>query len=129
MQAQLGTPSTRADGNSGIFPAVAPEECTMPYVVYIQNGLSQIQSMGGINRLQEARFRFSCYATTYLGAKNLANALKGALNGLLTTLSDSTATTVQGLEFVFEEDGVDPDSKGTIYACYLDCQMWFSDNA
>ena len=127
VQTQLGTPGTRSDQNSGIFPVQAPEECTMPYIVYQQVGADQVISFAGVNRTQEARFRFSCYATTYLGAKNLVKALKNVMNGLLTTLPDSEATPVMGAWLETEDDGVESFTRGTIYADYVDYRIWFTD--
>src|SRR5258706_8793145 len=87
MQLQLGTPSTRSDRGTGIFPVQAPDEVPVPWVVYQQVSGNPLQeSMQGTGRLTTARLRFTCYGSTYKQAKTLAQALKSALLGCDGTL-------------------------------------------
>lgn len=117
--------STRSDGSNGIWPAIAPDEPLAPYIVFVQIGRTTTLSYQGINRLQQAKFRFSCYAVSYRSAKYLAEALKGALDGLVTLLPDGTP--LESTEAGTEVDDVEQDLKATIYATHLDYTFVYVD--
>jgi hypothetical protein len=112
--------------NAGVYPALAPKESELPYLVYTQVGGATVNSLAGANRLQSARLRFSCYGTSYADAKNLAAALKNSLNGLAVTLPGGI--TVQGAWLEFEGDDAESDLQGTVFACHVDFSMMFVDN-
>jgi hypothetical protein len=127
MQAQLGTPSTRKDGTSGIFPMIAPGQVPMPYVVLQQISGQPLQiSMRGTGRLQTSRWRFSCYGTTYKNTKLLAQALRDALNSLYGTFS-SAKVMVQGSWLRLEADDMEEIPHGTCFACHCDYEIVYLD--
>jgi hypothetical protein len=122
--ALVGT--SRSDNTTGIFPSLAPREVTLPYVVFGQIvGGSPANSFDGRNQFQEARYRFRCYAADYKTAKRLAEAVKLALDGLLTTLNDGTR--VEGAQYILEADQVEPALRGTIYGTNVDFMIRYVD--
>lgn len=131
MQTLLGTPATRSDETTGLFPsiAMASSDLTMPYIVYQQiSGEGDVVSMQGTNALQVARWRFSCYGNTYKQAKVLAKTLKLLLisvNGALP--GAATKTQLQGSWFRLEADDIEPIPHGTIFATHLDFEFRFVD--
>jgi hypothetical protein len=127
MRAQLGTPSTRGDHTTGIYPVLAPKECTVPFLVWLQLIGETTTSFDGANRLQSGRFRFKCYATSALGAKKLAEALKQELLGFYGTLTDSEQTQVEGCWLVLESDVMEEEVRGTLYTTSLDFLIHFVD--
>jgi hypothetical protein len=112
---------------ASVFPALAPKESVLPFVVYTQVGASSVNSFDGNNRLQSARLRFSCYGKSYADAKHLAAAVKNSLSGLLVTLSDGTK--VQGCQMEFEADDAESDLQGTVFASHLDFSLMFVDES
>lgn len=125
VASSLGTPTTRSDETTGFFPVIAVKEPTMPYIVYYQLSRRNVTSFAGVNPLQEARFRFSCYGSTYKQAKQLAEKLKLALDGFVGVLSEGT--TVESTWPISEIDEAEPDMRGTVWSTHLDYYFWFLD--
>jgi hypothetical protein len=113
--------------DAGVFPALAPKESSLPYVVYLQVGGATVNSLGGANRLQSARLRFSCYGNSYGTAKGLAKAIKDSLNGLAVTLAGGIV--VQGAWLEYEGDDAEPDLQGTVFASHVDFALMFVEVA
>jgi hypothetical protein len=125
-QTQLGTPSTRADQGTGIFPTQASDEVPLPFLVYQQISGQPLQtSMQGTGRLQTARWRFTCYGETYKQAKTLARAVRLALIGFDGPQAGNAE--VHGSWLRLELDGAQPIPKGTVYATHLDFEIIFRD--
>jgi hypothetical protein len=114
--------------NAGVFPALAPKESSLPYLVYTQVGGATVNSLAGANRLQSARLRFSCYGNTYGTAKGLAKAVKDSLNGLAVTLPGGTVA-IQGAWLEYEGDDAEPDLQGTVFATHVDFSLMFAEVA
>lgn len=58
----------------------------------------------GADGLAAPRIQFDCYATTYLGAELLAEALRKRVNGFKGVMGGSPGTTVQGIFYDSERD-------------------------
>ena len=127
LQSFIGTPSTRSDKTTGIFPLVAPEQVPMPYVVMQQVSGSPVSSMEGTNRLTLTRWRFSCYGTTYKQAKQLARALKMAMISLNGPLPSGNAV-IMGSWAVMETDDLEVVPHATIYTVHSDFNINYIDN-
>lgn len=125
--AVVGAPGTRSDSRSGIFPNVAPDEPPMPYLVYVQASRATVLSYAGVNRLQQARFRFLCYASTYKVAKQLAQAVKLALDGFVGLLGDAGQTPLEQTIPSLEVDVPEPMLHGTTYGIALDYDFHYID--
>ena len=125
-QAQLGTPTSRADSTTGIFPISAPGNVAMPYLVVQQiSGEPLQESFQGTGRLQTSRWRFSCYGTTYLKAKQLARALREALLALYPFSGNGVQ--IEGSWLKLEADDFDEIPHGTIYTAHLDFEIVYLD--
>lgn len=123
----LGTPGTRGDSTTGIFPIMAIGEPTAPYLVYSQvGGAPQTISMQGTNALQNARWRFSCHGSTYKQAKELAKYVSQALYTLYGTLAAGEAE-VHGSWKRSEIDTAEPIAHGTLYTTHVDFEIIFID--
>jgi Protein of unknown function (DUF3168) len=129
MTALLGTPTSRTDKTTGIFPVIAPDSVPMPYCVLQQVSGEPLQiSMQGTGRLQTERWRFSCYGINYKNAKSLARALKLAMISVSGALSAGDIF-VQGSWQKLEADDAEPIPHGTIYATHVDFEINFTDTA
>lgn len=133
MQAVLGTtpPAVRSDKTNGLFPAIAmaSADLSMPYVVYQQvSGENDVVSMQGTNRLQVARWRFSCYGGTYKQARQLGQALKYAMLQMDGPLpGTSTKADVHGSWCRLEADDIETIPHATIFAMHLDFELRWLD--
>lgn len=124
IKTALGVP--RTDGTTGIYPNTAPDEVTLPYMVYMQISRQTINSFGGVNSLQYAHFRFFCYGASYRQAKVLAEDLKLLLDGFKGVLPDGTnlQNTIPGIEV----DGSEPVFHATVYETSVDYSFTFIDS-
>jgi hypothetical protein len=126
VQAQLGTPTTRSDKGTGIFPTQAPEEVPQPWIVYSQVSGNPLQeSFAGTGRLMTSRWRLSCYGNSYKTAKLLAQAVRDAMIGLNGPVAG--AAQVEGSWLRLEMDEAEPMPKGTIFVSHLDFMIVYID--
>src|SRR6266700_266280 len=114
VQTQLGT--NRGDGTAGVFPMIAPEQATLPFMVYQLVSHEQVIAFEGVNRYQRSKFRFTCYGSTYRNAHLLCDALKNLLNGLFRFFNEGTE--VQGAWQTMEMDDSEPLPHGTVFAVH-----------
>lgn len=125
VQAIVGTVATRSDRVPGIFPVLAPKECTTPYVVYSQHSGDPIKSMDGANKTQFAVYTIMCCAADYPMLKKLSKAIKALLDGYTGTLSEGTLVESS---FCFDRgDDIEPQLKGTLYKSRIDVELTFAD--
>jgi len=66
---------------SRIYPGVAPESATAPYIDYGVLSRFPISTIKGTNNKHDYSIRISCHATTHTGADALADAVFTALEG------------------------------------------------
>lgn len=128
VQALLRLPADRKDGTNGLFPVLAIESPTMPYVVYSQATGNPLQeSMQGTGRLQTVRWRFSCYGSTYKQGKKLAEALREALLPLFGVIAGPANVYVEGSWLKLEADDAEPLMHGILYSSHVDFEFNFLD--
>jgi len=128
MLAILGTKAARPDSTNGVFPVLAIESPTMPYLVVSQvSGVpSAGETMTGTGALTTERWRFSCYGTSYLNAKRFA---KYTRRFLLSLYGPQTAAkvTVQSVDLLMEADDSEDLGKGTLYGTHFDIEFTYFD--
>ena len=71
-----------------IYPLVAPAKAALPAIVYQRISGMRVATHDGPSELAHPRIQFACIGTTYAGAKNLANAVRVALDGYSGTSSE-----------------------------------------
>lgn len=66
-----------------IYPYKLPQNPIMPAITYQRVSTSRYHThdTSGASGLARPRFQFDCYASSYLGAKQLVEALRGVLEG------------------------------------------------
>jgi hypothetical protein len=121
VKAILGV--SRNDGTNGVFPSIAVEAPTLPYIVYQQIDRNPVLSYQGMNRLGMPRFQISCYGNPYKTVKQLANAVKNVLNGFQGALSDVDQTYVNNIILNSEHDETESVFKATLYGVILDYEF------
>jgi hypothetical protein len=127
VQAQIGT---RSDGTSGIFPGKVLGRVIMPYVVFYQIDAEPISSFEGTNRLQFARWRFSCAGSTWENSKLVSRAIKLALQGLKTVFTNASNVNIADVHnatLVFDGDDEEAITHGTIFTTHVDFEFIFAD--
>jgi hypothetical protein len=125
ITALIGTPDTRSDHTSGIFPVLMPNATPMPALVISQIAGGGDNTMDGASGLRTARIQFTAHGSNYLQSKTLAKAVRDLLDGIKTTCSDDDRTEIDLGEVVVELDAfqVAPFE----YQTPLDIQFWFRE--
>lgn len=106
---------------------IAAKEPTLPYLVYQQIGRTSVLSFDGTNALQQARFRFSCYGSTYRNAKVFAEQVKALFDGLSEPQALSDGSFVDNVLPLTEIDTAEEQLHGTVYSTHVDYYIWFLD--
>jgi hypothetical protein len=127
MQSFLGIPATRPDSANGIFPTQAPDAPSMPYLVLSQiSGAPMETSLQGTGRLTSERWRFSCCATTYKGAKQFAKYLRSFVISLYGQQPVGNAD-IGGAWVKMEADDTENLGKGTMWQTHVDVEFQYVD--
>lgn len=96
----------------------------MPGIALSQIAGAGIPTMDGPDPLHSARIQVSCYGMTYSDAKQLARAVRNALEGFSGSLPDGTQVgqTILASEMDAFEDA--PFS----FHCPIDFEFWYSES-
>lgn len=71
--------------NARVYPLVAPQNVTKPYITYrVVTGL-KIQCLGGQIFQGDYRMQLDCFGTSYASVKAISQAVKSALVGFLSS--------------------------------------------
>lgn len=127
MKAILGLSTARKDQRNGLYPVSVIGTPSLPYVVHYEVGTTPLYSFQGQNRLQSKRYRFSCYGSNALNAKQLARALWKALSNIPIGIMAVGDIEMHGSYYIAEVDGAEPEGHNTIFGVHVDFEFWFLD--
>ncbi len=110
-----------------IFPMIVPETESYPAITYDRTSGDPKMTNDGESGLIETNFILKCWATTYAGAKDLAEALRLVLNGF--GKSTMGAVTVNRSAMTDDSD-MTPEYEGNTsrikaYGVAFDLQIWY----
>lgn len=123
ITAIVGTPATRKDLKTGVWPIQLPEASPLPALVYSQISGDGNPSLDGGNQLHQCRVEFACYADNYLDAKKLQRAIRQLLEGLHGTFPDGTP--IDNVILVLETDAF--EEAPFIFNAPIDFTMVYAD--
>lgn len=95
-----------------IYALSRPQGDPLPAVVWQRVATAPVNSLQGFSGLDDVRLQVSCYAATLLAAKELAAAVRAALNGA------DTLKCICSMEM----DGQDPETQN--FRVLLDFNLW-----
>jgi hypothetical protein len=95
-----------------LYPVILPQSPTLPAVTYFRVSGGQENSLKGYSGLEHPRIQIDCWSLTYAGAKELANAVRAAMD---------LATTFKAL-CISDHDLFEDDTR--IYRVSLDFSVW-----
>jgi hypothetical protein len=102
-------PVTAIIGTS-LQPIPAPEDlASYPCITYQTVSYNTSYTSSGPSGWAQCRVVYNCWATSYLQAQQLLEALRVALSGYRGTLSDGTQVFL--IQVVNEDDYISPDSR------------------
>lgn len=93
-----------------MYPESAPQDVTLPYLVYQRISTPPNYTHDGDSTLQFPRFQIMGVASTASGARALAVAVRAALSGKTGSLGDGSVS-VQGIFIANETSNFDDDTE------------------
>lgn len=91
-----------------IYYATAPQDVDTPYVVFLKVSDVRDVSLTGTGNTVNARFQFSVYADTYYETKQIAEAIRDALQGKCQEVIGGVGGVTVNIQFEDETDIYDP---------------------
>ncbi len=109
---------------SNIFPNVIPQEADVPAITYQQITGIRTHNMQGSVGLVKARYQINCWAASYAKAKEIAGAVRLALDGYSSAVGPVIIDVIK-----LDSEGDMPETapgtdKLTRYGKYLDFIIW-----
>ena len=110
-----------------IFPALAPTQAPLPYIVYSQSDYRSERHMLGVSVLKWATFTWEAYGTPRDKAREIRDAMVEALDGLRGGFSGVAISQVWlrgvGDELVDDQSG----GQQMIYNCHVQFEVAYFD--
>lgn len=97
-----GSTAVTALVSTRIYPVLAPQDTTLPYVTYQRGSLTPYQSMTESAGLLDALITVSCWGETWPSVSSVADAVRTALKDKKGAIG--TGATAQTVERMFLED-------------------------
>lgn len=91
-----------------IYPVLAPQNPTFPHLVYQRISAERIGNLGADTDMVESRVQVSCFADSYSGTKELADAVRLALQRADGTFG---GVTVDDMWIESDQDIYDPQTR------------------
>jgi hypothetical protein len=79
--AMVGTTAVTSLVSSRIYPVLAPASAALPFVTWRRSGIQREQTLGGPMGMPRVSVEYSIYGTTYEEARQVADAMRGVLDG------------------------------------------------
>lgn len=98
-----------------VYPVIAPQNVTAPYVVYQRITGAHLNDLDGSLGISDVRFQVDAYATTYAQAKTLAGYIKTALGA---SALKSRLLTDQDFDY---------DLTAEVYRVSMDFKIWVTE--
>jgi hypothetical protein len=109
---------------SRIYPNIVPQKAPMPAITYQQISGPRLHDMQGAVGLAKARYQINCWAVSYAGAKELAEAVRLTLDGY------SSEGTIAVIHLNNEGDMPEMEPGADVLSRYgkrLDFIVWFRE--
>ena len=110
-----------------VYPLLAPQAAPLPFITYRRTGIRRMQTLGAPMGVPQVSVDFDVYATTYEGARDLADRCRSGLDGYGGTFDN---TVVQQTSLENEQDdfvqlaGADMPP---VYSVKLSFDIWWQE--
>jgi len=94
-----------------LYYVKAPQDVTKPYIVFLKASGPREYSHDGVSKLAHPRFQFSCFATTYYEAKQIAEAIRAAIEAFSGTMGGDGGVEVGSCFYINESDIYEEDTR------------------
>lgn len=65
-----------------IYPVIAPHDALLPHIVMQRVSTDRLHNLDSVTGIAYVSFQFSCFGTTYITAKQTAEAIRGVFDGM-----------------------------------------------
>jgi hypothetical protein len=112
---------------SGIYPNIIPQKAAIPAITYQQISGVRVHNMVEAVGMVKARFQFNCWAASYAKTREIAKAVRLALDNYSGTASQTVIDVIHlDNEGDMPEMMAGADELGR-YGKYLDFIVWFRE--
>jgi len=108
-----------------IYYVKAPQDVGKPYVVFFKASAPREYSHDGASRLARPRFQFSCFATTYYEAKQIAEAIRAAIEAFSGTMGGDGGVEVGSCVCLNESDIYEENTQ--LFHLAIDYLIWHKE--
>ncbi|RMD51893.1 DUF3168 domain-containing protein [Candidatus Parcubacteria bacterium] len=102
-----------------VYPLRLPQQPTLPAITYQRISTVRLQQLGGVTNNARVRFQIDSFAETFNEIKDIAAAIRAALDGFKGTLSSDTVYRIISLS---ENDLY--ENEADIYRNSQDYEVW-----
>lgn len=120
-----GNAGVTAIAGTRVYPAMLPQNVTLPAISYVRVDTVSVQSHSGNSGLARARFQISAWASTFTVARNLAEKIRLALESFRGSFGGTVA--VGGILFIDHSTFVEVDGDQRIHQHALDFAIWHEE--
>lgn len=110
-----------------VYPELAPQDTTLPYIVYTRIDTDHNQTKSNTEGLARAQVQLNCVADTYDGAKDLANKVRIALGAATGSIGGITVHSTIVLGEVDSSEFPGDDTDKVRHRIVSDFAFWFSE--
>ena len=114
--------------NARIYPMIAPQKTTTPYIVFEKISNNHQHQLSGSSGFSRARIQFNVWSDTYLQAQTLAEKIRLTFDGLHGIYMGDVF--VQSVLQMDDDDLLDQDPEKQIadsYGVRMDYEFWFNE--
>jgi len=108
-----------------LYYVKSPQDVISPYVVFLKASGPREYSHGGASKLARPRFQFSCFATTYYVAKQIAEAIRAAIEAFSGTMGGAGGVEVGSCFCINESDIYEDNTQ--LYHVAVDYLIWHKE--
>lgn len=126
-----GTTVLTALTSDRIYPLIAPQGASVPFITYQQISNPKIHAMQADPSIWQPRFQLNSFADTYAGAKAVAKQVETALKDYKTVVSGLFGDGTSGVDVqrIFAENeidltDIDPDTMSATFHISQDFIIW-----
>ena len=110
-----------------IYPLAVPQTGSFPAITYQRISGSHVRSHSGPSGLSVARYQLTCWASTYAGAKALAEAVREAMDAVSGTWN-SIAVGASFLDSDGDTEQLTPASDTRTYGVRQDYEIHYAES-
>jgi len=108
-----------------LYYVKAPQDVAKPYVVFLKASGPREYSHDGASKLARPRFQFSCFAMTYYEAKQIAEAIRAAIEAFSGTMGGTGGVEVGSCFCINESDIYEEDTR--LFHVAVDYLIWHKE--